>query len=528
MAAETLAGWKAIAAWFGTTVRTVQRWETHEGLPVRRVRRSRRDAVEVEIQELERWVKARSKSPWLAAPKASLAVLPFVCRTQPWLGEELAAEVLQTLALVPGLQVYGRASTFGVAAGQPEPGRAVAATLDVSTWLEGELAPTNGADQWRLGFRLVSREGVVMWADTWEASAVETWQRRHELARAIASALRLRLPVQLDSEPQAVSPAAFEKWLRARSLFVTLEAQKIAQAIALAEEARAESPGFAMVLADLGAYHTQTAFMGMAPVAAAISRSEEALDTAQQLAPRNADAWMWSARNAGLFRYDWPAAEQMFRKALELAPAHPMASFFFADLLRTLGRHEEALHYARRWQQADGLNPLGFLTIAQILAARGDFAAARAEAERGLSIQPHWTLVWVQGAVLLRLERYEEAYQVLQAAARTAPPHCWVEPTYANACLLTGRQDELRELVRRAESDRQHFPAPASTLGLLHAVAGQLEAALGWLETALAERDPALVFQPRASAGVIVMPEVERPVYEHPRWRAIVAAMGLG
>jgi tetratricopeptide (TPR) repeat protein len=223
-----------------------------------------------------------------------------------------------------------------------------------------------------------------MWADTWEAPAVETWQRQYELARAIASAFRLRLPVQLDSEPQAVSPAAFEKWLRARSLFVTLEAQKIAQAI------------------------------------------------------------------------------------------------------------------------------------------------ARAEAERGLGIQPHWTLAWVQGAVLLRLERYEEAYQVLQAAVRIAPPHCWVEPTYANACLLTGRQDELRELVLRAESDRQHFPAPASTLGLLHAVAGEVAAALGWLETALAERDPALVFQPRASAGVIVMPEVEWPVYEHPRWQAIVAAMGLG
>ncbi len=187
-----------------------------------------------------------------------------------------------------------------------------------------------------------------------------------------------------------------------------------AQAISLAKEAVQECSGFATALADLGAYHSTTAFMGEAEVSEAIERLEQSLLQALAIAPENANAWLWSARNRSMFLHHWEETERMYRHAMSLAPGHGLVAFFYAgDLLRTLGRNEEVLEYARRGQSCDPLNPLGFLEMAQVEAARGQLQAALAEADQGLTCHPHWDLRWVKGAPLLRLGQYAEAYALL-------------------------------------------------------------------------------------------------------------------
>src|SRR5262245_57152763 len=59
---ERLESWKAIANYFGRTVRTVQRWERHEGLPVRRHRHSDGASAYAYITELEAWRAVRSQA----------------------------------------------------------------------------------------------------------------------------------------------------------------------------------------------------------------------------------------------------------------------------------------------------------------------------------------------------------------------------------------------------------------------------------------------------------------------------------
>lgn len=56
-----LDSWKAIAAHIGRSVRTVQRWEIEEGLPVHRLQLQQRGAVFAYRDELETWWRARSQ-----------------------------------------------------------------------------------------------------------------------------------------------------------------------------------------------------------------------------------------------------------------------------------------------------------------------------------------------------------------------------------------------------------------------------------------------------------------------------------
>ncbi len=62
-AGPKLDSWKAIAAYLGRDVRTVQRWEKFEDLPVRRLGHLKRGSVYAFPAELDRWLAARSLAP---------------------------------------------------------------------------------------------------------------------------------------------------------------------------------------------------------------------------------------------------------------------------------------------------------------------------------------------------------------------------------------------------------------------------------------------------------------------------------
>ena len=64
-----LDSWKAIASYLGRGVRTVQRWEREEGLPVHRLAHEKRGSVYANKPELDAWWESRRRT--LSASQAS-------------------------------------------------------------------------------------------------------------------------------------------------------------------------------------------------------------------------------------------------------------------------------------------------------------------------------------------------------------------------------------------------------------------------------------------------------------------------
>src|SRR5689334_12548196 len=63
-----LESWKEIASYLGRDVRTVQRWERRDGLPVHRLQHRARGSVFAYPTALEAWRTARDRAPgWDAA-----------------------------------------------------------------------------------------------------------------------------------------------------------------------------------------------------------------------------------------------------------------------------------------------------------------------------------------------------------------------------------------------------------------------------------------------------------------------------
>ncbi len=65
---DRLDSWKEIAAYLGRGIRTVQRWEREEGLPVHRLAHEKRGSIYARREELAAWWESRRLT--LAGPSA--------------------------------------------------------------------------------------------------------------------------------------------------------------------------------------------------------------------------------------------------------------------------------------------------------------------------------------------------------------------------------------------------------------------------------------------------------------------------
>src|SRR6266702_4273741 len=68
-----LVSWKEIASYLGREVRTVQRWERTEGLPVHRHEHQKKSTVYAYTSELDEWFKNRQPAD---DPEADAAFVP--------------------------------------------------------------------------------------------------------------------------------------------------------------------------------------------------------------------------------------------------------------------------------------------------------------------------------------------------------------------------------------------------------------------------------------------------------------------
>jgi len=96
--ARRLDSWKEIASYLGRGVRTVQRWEREEQLPVHRLEHSKRGSVYALESELARWWSSRQSAPPPTAPTPPAPGAPVVASGPP-IGLPKLARLTNTLTL---------------------------------------------------------------------------------------------------------------------------------------------------------------------------------------------------------------------------------------------------------------------------------------------------------------------------------------------------------------------------------------------------------------------------------------------
>lgn len=465
-------------------------------------------------------------APAETAPPTSAAVLPFQdlspAQDQGYFSDGLAEELTTALSRIPGLRVAARSSAFqfrGAGLDVREVGR----KLQVGAVLGGSVR--RSGERLRVSANLVTvTDGYELWSESYDRELADVFQVQEEIARSIATALRVKLAgsaeAALARRPSA-DLEAFDLYLKGRFAWHQRTSQSLPEAARYFEEAVARDPDFARAWAGLADACTLLPLYTGATPAEAWPRAKAAALRAIGLDDGLADAHTSLAYGTMLYEWDWPAAEREFRLALATDPNYPVAHHWYADFLSGRGRFEEALTEMRRAQELDPLSRITGVELAWVHYLMGRNQEADAALEQVLRLDPTYSHAHlVVGLLSLAAGRPADAIVALRRSMELGGFNAHTAGALISACAGGGDRlaamAELDSLTARAA--REYVPPFAFVAA--HAGMGDLDRAFEWVDRGISERDvllPENFFEPLLD-----------PLKRDPRYVAVAARMRGG
>jgi adenylate cyclase len=398
-----LESWKEIAGYLKRGTRTVQRWESEEGLPVHRLVHEKLGSVYAYRSELDAWWSSRGASLAAETPSEpesgpSIAVLPLTdmsqAKDQAYFCEGMAEEIIHALGRIHELRVASRTSSFRFhtpAADLRQLGQA----LRVRHVLEGSVRKSG--ERLRIAVRVVdAQSGFQLWSEQFDRAAADVLNIQNEIAGNVARTLQLTLTRAEKSaleRPRTRDVTAYDLYLRGRDYFyryspkgIELARRSFARAVEIDPDYADAHAGLADCWSYIYLYSDRSDTVR--DQAGAYSRRALELD------PESAQAHASLAFSLSLVGHT-EEARTAFETALRLDPGLFEARYFYARHCFVLGELEKAVALyegAHRVRPDDYQSPLLMAQIYDDLGRPDDAAAARrcgiALAERHLEIHP--------------------------------------------------------------------------------------------------------------------------------------------
>ena len=546
-----LDSWKEIAVYLHRDVKTVQRWEKREGMPVHRHQHDRIGSVYAFSSELDAWVQNRrlqleeEVQPSVEAPAdagsdrgqgtlswvrrrivlagvvglallgiayiftrgrgnatspkiKSLAVLPLKNLSgdpaQEYFADGMTEAVIGRLSMIRGLRVISRTSSMrfkDTRLSTPE----IAKSLGVDAIVEGSVMREGG--RVRVHAQLIrAATDEHFWSETYDRDLGDALALESEVAQAIAQ----RVQVTFTGDERArlaatrsVAPEVYESYLKG-AFGQSNSRTEIEISIGYFEETIRKDPKFAPAYVGLAFAYDDlgTLLVGASPEEVrpkAISAARKALELDPDLA--DAHALLGDMQQD---QWHWAEAEAEFKRALDLKPNDAAAHLGLANWLLCQGRTEEALVWSRRARELDPLGVTG-LSNGWILFNARRYDEAIGELRSVLAVHPDYaTAYWFLGYALIAKGQSEEAISVLEKTVSLMDRSPGSLEFLATAYAHAGRRREALRLINELKQRRKTSYVSADALVDPYLALGDYDEAFVWLERAYQEKSGGLQY----------------------------------
>lgn len=536
-----LESWKEIATHLGRDVRTVQRWEKGEGLPVHRHQHDKLGSVFAFQAELDAWREGRAGAgaggrdgepapgrrwrpwalgvalllaaggAWMLLPRrvptrgeASVAVLPFTNlsgdASEDYFSDGITEELITQLGRLqgPDSRILALGSSLSYRRTRKPP-RQVAAELGVAYLMEGSVR--RAGNRVRIAVHLVrGRDETHVWDQSYDCETGDILSLQSEVAGAIAATLAERIGPPPGTGPRKTRPEALEAYLKGRFYWNKRTPGDLLRALASLRQAAALDEAYAPAwvgIADCYALLGSAEMGAMAPNEA-MPLARRAVDRALALDPGLAEAHASLAHLKLVYDWDWPGAERSFRQALLLNPASVIAHQWFALYYNVLGRTDEALAEVRKAERLDPLSPTVKTALAETWYFARRFPEAEAASRAALELDPGFLLGWVNlGRALEQEGRLDEARAGLERAWLASGKAPGLTMLLGHVYARKGDRAMARAMLRALRQPPGNGYVPAIYLAAVHGGLGEREAAMTWLRKAMEERCEYLIYLAR-------------------------------
>ncbi|MDE1960794.1 MAG: hypothetical protein KGH80_04280 [Xanthomonadaceae bacterium] len=316
-------------------------------------------AIAVVMLLTEILVPRKTQTAEAAAPGQSVAVLPFVNMSgdakNDYFSDGITEEILNALAQVPNLKVAARTSAFAFK-GREGDLRKIADTLDVATVLEGGVQKSGEAV--RITAQLIdTRSGFQLWSEKYDRKLDNVFAVEDEISRAIADKLRVQSAMDAKADqPAQVDTLAHDFYLRGLAEYAS-RGPSLRDAVGHFQKAVAIAPNYADAWAALAEADVQLPNYDLGDVGTSMASAQAAAKRALSIDPNNAAAHV-ALGVVYLNHWQWEQADDMFRRAMHLAPGDAEAIHQRAYLLLSSGNLGAALQEIDRALERDPLSPV--------------------------------------------------------------------------------------------------------------------------------------------------------------------------
>jgi TolB-like protein/Tfp pilus assembly protein PilF len=480
-----------------------------------------------EVMALAHRLRTAPKRPSLpvAPPRAtvaSVAVLPFRNLTadpeNEFFADGITEDVIAQLSKIHTLKVISHSSVVRFRQ-RDQTFHEIGDALGATTVLDGSVR--RAGDRVRIAAQLVSLDpDHLLWSDTFDREMTDVFEIQSEVALRIASALRAELTPderkRVLSRP-TLDVRAYTIFLQGRQLYIRFTSESIAQAIEHFERAISKDASFALAHATLAMACIEQVEIGALAPESAYPRAERAAEAALRIDPDLAESHCTMAYLRAVRDHDWVAAEQGFKRALELSPSSAATCDLYGRMCAALERYDESIALLQRAQELDPLARRCDTATMLLRAGRVDEAIRRAES--AVELDPVDRACATLGWAYFLSGRRDEALAQLERAASASPASTIWLAQLGQAHAMAGNSARAREILRTLEERaRQGYVSPYHFAYVLTGL-GETDRAMDYLERAVAERTG-------ASYG-IKGSFLFKSLREHPRFAALLRQMNL-
>jgi eukaryotic-like serine/threonine-protein kinase len=292
----------------------------------------------------------------------SVAVLPFIDmspqKDQEYFCDGMTEELINRLTKIRDLRVPARTSAF-MFKGKTEDIRAIGCKLNVETVLEGSVR--KAGNSLRVTAQLINvADGYHLWSETYDRELKDVFATQGDIALAIAEKLRLTLVSDEKaklSKWQTDNPDAYTLYLKGRYFRFRETGEDDPKALSYFQQATKADPHYALAWAGLAdMYFMLDLHSSSRPKY--YRQSSSAADQALGLDSTLAEGFVAVGLIRNFYEWNWKAAEQSYKRAIELNPKEWNAHREYGLLLLRTGRIREAM---AELQTTVGLDPLSWI-----------------------------------------------------------------------------------------------------------------------------------------------------------------------
>jgi TolB-like protein/lipoprotein NlpI len=421
----------------------------------------------------------------------SIAVLPFDTQgadeDSEYLSYGLTESIIYRLSQLPNLKVSPTSTVLNYK-NQKTDALRIGKDLGVAAVLSGRIVKYG--DNLTISAELVDVSGNrLLWGEQYDRKMSDLLATQREIAREIAE----KLKVKVSGEERALSTQytenqeAYQLYLKGRFHWNKRTYEGLNKSIEYFNQAIEKDPSFALAYA--GVADAYVVPLIRLPPKEAMPKAKAAAMRALELNESLAEAHTTLGRVFANYDWNWVAAEQEYKRAIELNPRYAIAHQWYGGYLQCMGRLDESIKERLLAQQLDPLSPIINFELAMAYYFQRDYDRAIDQFKKTLELDPDFPPVHqFLPAAYEQKGMYDEAL----AAFKTALSLPGTDVQHAMAGLghlyaITGRKKEAHQQIDRLKELSQKQYVRSNYIALVYTGLVEKDEAFVWLEKGFEE-----------------------------------------